>query len=237
MSVAQLTRDFISSFDSGKIFTYNNIPCGKKSAIAIELSRLYKQGVIKKVSRSKYYKPIMTPFGEIGPSSKNKIDSFIDTSKLSYTTGLDSFRQLGLTTQIPNIITIASDKPVQRVKVDNINIKFVKSRVSVPKKYSFLLQILDALKDIKSIPDTSPSEALQRLKNIISNLDIDKQKKLAIFVNKYTPRTKALLGAILKDLGLWEEAYNIKKQLNQLTKYKLGIKDGILKNKKEWGIV
>jgi hypothetical protein len=179
----------------------------------------------------------MTPFGEIGPSSKDKIDSFIDTSKLSYTTGLDSFRQLGLTTQIPNIITIASDKPAQRVKVDNVNIKFVKSRVSVPKKYSFLLQILDALKDIKSIPDTSPSEALLRLKSIISNLDIDKQKKLATFVKKYTPRTKALLGAILKDLGLWEEAYNIKKQLNQLTKYKLGIKDGILKNKKEWGIV
>ena len=237
MSIAQLTRDFISSFDSGKIFTYDNIPSNKKSTIAIEFSRLYKQGVIKKVSRSKYYKPKMTPFGEIEPSSKDKIESFVDTSKFSYIAGLDSLRQLGLTTQISNDITIASDKPARRVKVDNINIRFVKSRVIVPKKYIFLLQILDALKDIKSIPDTSPSEALQRLKSIISSLDIDKQKKLATFVGRYTPRTKALLGAILKDLGLWEEAYSIKKQLNPLTKYKLGIKANILKNKEEWSIV
>ena len=76
-------------------------------------------------------------------------------------------------------------------------------------------------------------------RNIIAgeNAMVMEQKKLAIFVKEYTPRTKALLGAILKDLGLWEEAYKIKSGLNSLTKYKLGIKDNILKNKKEWSIV
>lgn len=238
MSIAKLTRDFVEQIEVGKVFTYADIPSDKISTIAIEFSRLYKQGTIKKVLKGKYYKPKKTRFGEMGPNSKEKINSYIDsTKKLSYETGLNSFRQLGLTTQVPNITTIATDKSSRRIKVDNLNIKFVKRRVNAPKKYTKLLQILDALKDIKSIPDVTPSEALQYLKKIISNLTQKEQKKLAYFVKEYTPRTKALLGAILRDLGLWEEAYKIKAELNSLTKYKLGIKDGILNNKKEWGII
>jgi len=237
MSVAQVTRDFISNIDNGKIFTYDSIPSNKKSTVAIELSRLYKQGTIKKLSRGKYYKSRQTAFGEVGPSSQDKLESYMNSSTASYTTGLDSFRKLGLTTQVPNVITIASDRSNQRVKVDNLNIKFVRKRVDAPANQTYLLKILDALKDIKSIPGTSVNEALKKLKNIIFKLNVNQQKKLAVYVTKYTPRTKVLLGAILKDLGLWEEAYKIKQQLNPLTKYKLGISDGALKNKKEWGII
>ncbi len=238
MSVAKLTRNFIEQIESGKVFTYVDIPSDKISTVTVELSRLYKQGVIKKISKGKYYKPKKTRFGEIGPNSKEKLNSYINaTKKLSYETGLNSFRQLGLTTQVPNVITIATDKSNRRIKVDNLNIKFVRKRVNAPKKYTKLLQILDALKDIKSIPDTTPSEALLYLKNYISKLNNIEQQKLSFFAREYTPRTKALLGAILKDLGMWEEAYRIKARLNPLTKYKLGIKDSVLKNKKEWGII
>jgi hypothetical protein len=237
MSIAKLTRDFVGKIETGKVFTYADIPSDKISTIAIEFSRLYKQGIIKKFSKGKYYKPQKTRFGEMGPSSKEKINSYMDAEKFNYETGLNSFRLLGLTTQVANLTTIATNQSARRVKVDNLNIKFVRTRVNAPKKYIKLLQILDALKDIKSIPDTTASEALLYLKDFISKLTQMEQKKLAIFVKEYTPRTKALLGAILKDLGLWEEAYKIKSGLNSLTKYKLGIKDNILKNKKEWSIV
>ncbi len=53
MSVAQETRNFIENIAPAKLFTYDDIPNKKKSAVAIELSRLYKEGVIKKVSKGR----------------------------------------------------------------------------------------------------------------------------------------------------------------------------------------
>jgi len=168
MSVAKITRAYIESIENTKLFTYNDIPSDCKSSIAIELSRLYKKGIIRKVSKGKFYKPEKRLFGEITPSSDDKISSYIDTiAGVSYETGLNSFRRLGLTTQIPNTTTIATDKPYRKVKLDNIKLKFVQKRVDVDKEDILLVQILDALKDIKKIPATTPENAFLYLKNII----------------------------------------------------------------------
>ena len=55
-------------------------------------------------------------------------------------------------------------------------------------------------------------------------------------VKKYPPRVKAILGAILKEMGRWEEAYLLKEMLNPLTTYKIGISVNTLSNKDEWKI-
>lgn len=58
-----------------------------------------------------------------------------------------------------------------------------------------------------------------------------------LLINKYKPRTKALLGSILKELGNNECAYELKDSLNVLTTFKLGISSDIIKDKKYWNIV
>lgn len=238
MSVAKITRDFIENFEDGKIFTINDIPSCKKSSVIIELSRLFKKGLINKVSKGKYYKPKKRAFGQIGPSSDDKISKYLDNAEgVSYETGSNSFRQLGLTTQISKTTTIATNKPYRKVQIDNINIKFVPKRVDVKTKDIHLLQILDALKDIKKIPATTPSLAYVYLKSIIEKESTENQFKLTKYAKKYTPRTKALLGAILKELGNNECAYELKDSLNVLTTFKLGISSDIIKDKKYWNIV
>ena len=57
MSVAKITRDFVENIESAKLFTYDDIPSTNKTSVAIELSRLFKKGIIKKVSKGKFYKP------------------------------------------------------------------------------------------------------------------------------------------------------------------------------------
>ncbi len=52
----------------------------------------------------------------------------------------------------------------------------------------------------------------------------------------YTPRTRAILGAILSNNGDSDIAENLKISLNPATKYKLGISDLILTNKHKWNI-
>ena len=211
MSIAQITRSFIQNIEEGKLFTYNDIPSTKKITISIELSRLYKKGLIKKLSKGKYYKPKVRIFGELSPSSEETIKSFlIDTKGNNYETGYNSYLNLGLTTQVANIIVIASDLKNKKIKIDNINIKFVQKKLNVKKEDIYLLQILDALENIKSIPGTNINDALLILKKIIKDLSDKKQKLITKYAKDYAPRARVILGAILKELGQWELSYIIK---------------------------
>jgi predicted transcriptional regulator of viral defense system len=238
MSVAQITRDFIEQVDSAKLFTYDDIPIDNKKTVAIELSRLYKKGIINKVSKGKFYKPKKRAFGDMQPSSKEKILSYFNSDdEVSYETGLNSFRQLGLTTQVASTTTIATNKSYRQIEIDNIKLKFIPKRVDVTKEDIYLVQILDALKDIKKIPATTPQKAFVYLKNLIQKESKQRQKKLAKYALKYTPRTRALLGAILKELGLWQEAFELKETLNPLTSFKIGLDLETLPTKKYWNII
>jgi len=238
MSVAKITRTYIDKLDGAKLFTYADIPSENKATVAIELSRLYKKGVIKKVSKGKFYKPKKRVFGDVEPSNDDKISSYLNaTQGVSYETGLNSFRQLGLTTQMANTITIATSKPYQKVEIDNIKLKFVPKRVDVTKEDVYLVQVLDALKDIKKIPATTPENAFTYLRNIIQKETKENQLKLTEYAMKYTPRTRVLLGAILKEIGLWQEAFQLKSTLNPITTFKIGISSDTLPSKKYWNII
>lgn len=236
MSVAKITRNFVDSIEKGKIFIYDDIPDDNKMGIAIELSRLYKKGIIKKFSKGKYYKPKITPFGEIGPSSKEKIKSFINASENDYISGISNLNRLGLTTQVPNVITIASNQSSRKVKLQNTTIKFVPKRNQSSKENIKLLQLLDALNSLKKIPNTSIDEAFRMIKTMIEKLEKKEQQSLAKLALNYPPRTKALVGAILKNVGLWEEAYILKSTLNPISIYKINISKEILPNRDEWKI-
>lgn len=238
MSIAKITRTFIKDLEEGKLFTYNDIPSNNKISISLELSRLFKKGLIKKLSKGKYYKPKIRSFGEIAPSSEETIQSFLeDTKGNNYETGYNSYLNLGLTSQVANVTIIASDKKAKKIKINNLNIKFVQKKLNVKKDDIYLLQILDALENIKKIPGTNVNDALLILKRIIKELSDKKQKLITKYSEEYAPRVRAILGAILKEFGKWELSYSIKSQLNPLTKYTLGISSKVLSNKKDWNII
>lgn len=236
MSVAKVTRDFVAQLKETKLFTYDDVPSDNKTSVAIELSRLYKKGVVKKVSKGKFYKPKQRAFGEVGPNSQEKLSKFIDATQ-SYETGFNSFRQLGLTTQLSKTTTIALNKPYRKLQIDNLRIQLIPKRVDAKEDEIYLVQMLDALKDIKKIPATTPSKAFAHLKEIISKESKENQNKLTQFAKSYTPRTRALLGAILKELGNLNCAYELKSTLNPLTKYKIDLDNSVVQQKAYWGIL
>lgn len=59
-------------------------------------------------------------FGEVEPNSNEKIKNYLDNS---YETGTNIFRKLGLTAQVANETTIATNKSYKKIKIDNINSK------------------------------------------------------------------------------------------------------------------
>ena len=238
MSVAKITRDFVENIESAKLFTYDDIPCLNKTSVAIELSRLFKKGIIKKVSKGKFYKPKIRVFGEVAPNTNEKIKSYLKSDETnSYETGANSFRKLGLTTQVSNETVIATNKPYRKVRIDNINLKFIPKRVDVNDDEIYLVQILDAIKDINKIPATTPNDVVKYLKEIIKKESIENQNKLTSFALKYTPRTRAILGAIFKEIGNKKCAYELKSTLNPMTNYKLKVEEDVIKEKKYWNFI
>lgn len=54
---------------------------------------------------------------------------------------------------------------------------------------------------------------------------------------KYTPRTRAVLGAIFKEIGNKNCAYELKSTLNPMTNYKLKVEEDVIKDRKYWNFI
>ena len=75
------------------------------------------------------------------------------------------------------------------------------------------------------------------LKSSIGKLPENEIKKIIRLSDKYQPRVKAILGAILDDLGYGSHATVLRAALNPGTKYKIGLGNATeLLNKDKWNI-
>jgi hypothetical protein len=100
------------------------------------------------------------------------------------------------------------------------------------------LGLLDAFKDIKIIQDSSTSQIVRRLSAIVKNLNADQIALLIKYALVYPPRARALVGAILENIGIKERGMDdLKDSLNPLTKIKISVKETDLPTKTNWYIV
>jgi len=239
MSIAKKILDRINSIKDGEIFTYKKLSIDKSEyqTAAKSIERLIKTGVIKRVSPGIFFKPKHTVFGELLPNNEEILKPYLfnNGKRFAYITGTYLYNKLGLTTQIPQIIRIASRGKEVRVNSSNIKIKPAKSYVDVTNSNFQYLEILDAIKDFKKILNINTEKGIKILLNILKNFkkdDIEKIRKLSL---KYPPRTRALLGALL-ELNGFSNLEKLQESLNPLTEYSLGIPNKILPTIENWKI-
>jgi hypothetical protein len=207
--------------------------------VAVNLSRLRQQGMVQQVTKGTYRRPLQSRFGPVPVSEQQVLQLLIQTpsKKLrGYPTGVAAFNLLGLTTQVPHEVEIATLRPGRPKKVGNVRVRFVQSRADVKLEEVKLCQLLDALRQIKRLPDTSPATALQRLSEQVKQLPPAEKIALVRLAQGYNPATRALLGALLERLGEGKLATKLKANLNPLTTYKLGLSEQALPNRAQWQI-
>ena len=149
-----------------------------------------------------------------------------------------AYNKLGLTTQIPNEVTILGSKYNRKVKLGNLLVHYQKNDKASNYRGRgevYLLQILDAIKDIKRIPGANVNDSLRGLIHLIKNMNESEQERLVKYSKDYRPMVRALLGAIMEQIGNTSFG-KLKKSLNGLTSYKIGIDASILPNKDKWRI-
>lgn len=232
MKQSEYIRNIIDRFPKGYVFTYADFTDKVRSeeALAKALNRLVAAGKIVKLAKGKFYKAEQSPFGELPPDRFQVVKDLLerDGKVDGYLTGLSIYNALGLTTQVGSVIQIGRNEPRPSFSRGRYTISFVKQKNSITKENVPLLQILDSLRFIKKIPDSSIGNSCKILQKLISELSKKDHKKIVRLSMKYPPATRALLGAILTDLGCDELAEKLKKSLNPLTSYTIpGATDAI----------
>ena len=240
-SVDSIVKNCVENIPSGQVFDYSLFPVRGDTFIALAkaLSRLAKQGQIVRLSRGKYYKPRESVFGVLMPDESQLIRSFtqLGDKTIGYVTGIAAFNSLGLTSQVSNTIMIARGSNQPTKDIFGFKVRFVKRNFRFTRDDVKLLQILDALKDIKTIPDTTVRESLKILITNLEKLKAGELQQMIRLAQRYPPSTRALVGAIIENHFSEIRVVSLYKSLNPLSKYHIGIDLEELPNKLKWNIV
>lgn len=240
MNLATQIRTRIEKLPEGKTFGYADLGIAKEDFLtaAKALERLQAKGIIKKLSKGVFYKPEQTVFGELQPDYSEQIRPYLfeNGKRIAYETGYSLYNRMGLTTQMAFRIKIASRSKRISINRGSLKADAVKSYAEVTEANYELLGFLDAIKDIKRIPDCSVSQAVKILSGKIKKLNEKQISELVKYALLYPARVRALTGAMLENLNIQANTEKLKQSLNPLTKVKLSLKETELPTIKNWNI-
>lgn len=241
MALASVIRSKINQLPKGRTFGYDDLCIAPKDylAAAKAMERIQKAGIVKKVAKGVFYKPEQTVFGELLPDYNELLRPYLfeNGKRVAYETGVSLYRRMGLTTQMAFIIKISSLH--KRIKINRGSLKAegVKSYADVTENNYEVLGLLDAVKDIKKIPDTTIALSIKRLQSIFKGLDKKQTEVLIKYALLYPSRVRALVGSMLQNIAYDSHALDkLKQSLNPLTTIRIGIAEDELPTKNNWYI-
>ena len=240
MKKSEYIAQTINKLPKGYIFTYRDFmpKVEAKEAVIKALNRMAAKGKIAKFGKGKYYKPENTDFGILEPKQYQIVRDLVEDGgkAIGYLTGYSIYNSLGLTTQVSNIIQIGRNVIRPKMKRLGYTIIFVRQKNIITKDSVSLLQLLDCIRFIKKIPDTTISLGIKRLIFLINSLSDKDKLSIVRLAMKYPPATRALLGAILWEKNNRAITTSLRESLNPVTKYNLPGAQKVLKYTNEWDI-
>jgi hypothetical protein len=195
----------IDLIPEGKIFTFRDLvfPLSKFANVAVILSCLTQKNKLVRIEKGAYYKPRQSSLG-LGylPVYQDEQLNYLTRKLNGYLTGAYIYNKMSLTEQAPSIITIAVRNPVRAFRFEKLSVECVKAYVDVPDDSQTLrlIRILDAIKDCRHIPGTSPQTAYDRISRLhVLPLDYATLEKLVSLSKNYPPRVRKILGCMLHE--------------------------------------
>lgn len=241
MKVTDIVNDKINRLPVGYVFTYDDFTGEVDNVVALTkaLNRMVKEGRISKISPGRFYKPRKTVFGEIKPEAYQVVKDLLEQNgKITgYLTGYSVYNQLGLTTQVSGIIQIGVNELKKNITRGMYRIRFVKQPNKITKENIPMLRMLDAIRNIKEIPDTTVEQSCKILMSLIKKIKKPEREYFLRLAKKYNPATRALTGAIFEMSFGKKSADFLFQSLNPSSEYVFKISENILPNKQKWNIL
>jgi hypothetical protein len=234
MSVARVVLSRIKRGSEDRVWTYKDFADLPGLAVAAALSRLTKKGHIRRVRKGVYYVPRVTRFGTTSPDPSSIAAAVLTRRGVAWSpTGLAAYNRLGLTTQVSPTTTFAVSR---RVHLASASTRLSLRPAAVVRSASADERaVLDALKDLRWIPDTTPENVIARIADLFRSKRVSFER-VARLARREPPRVRAVLGAIGSRIGADRHALeDLKESLNPMTHFSLGLSDK-LETAREWNI-
>ena len=230
----------MNKLPEGTIFTCKDFIAegNSREAVIKALNRKVASGEIAKIAKGKFYIPKQSIFGILKPNEYEVMkDLFYKNGVMvGYLTGLSIYNGLGLTTQVSAVTVIGKNEVRPAFKRGYLRFHFIKQKNKITKDNCKFLQILDAIRYIKDIPDADIDFLCSRFLSILKKIPRDSQRLMVELSMVYPPATRAVLGALLDELKLTKLTESLYKSLNPITVYKLPRASKVLSNTQKWNI-
>ena len=240
MNIAAAVNRKIDRIPTGRIFGYEEIPEYRDSPDAVlrAVCRLVDRGRLRRLRRGRFYKATRGILGEMRPGDAELLKDALyrNGRRIGYITGPALYNRMGLTTQSPKTITIASKRVPQTNDFGTIRIKFVPSRAPVSESTIELQEILDALRDAKNVPDASVETVINALADRLTKLGVAELRKLQkLAVEYYNAATRALLG-LLMTTNEQPVLPMLRDSINPSTRFSISINPDEWPQARDWNI-
>ena len=239
-TISSSIKNRIHALKEGYVFSYLEFENASKNKEAIIkcLVRLVDAGKLHKLSKGKYYKPIKDDHNSIGPDANEIIKDLLvkNGQPIGYITGFNVFNKAVIEASISNTIQIGRNTFKPTLYRRMYTIEFILQRNEITNDNIEILQVLDCLKMINSIPENNRDKTLTNIGKAIRKYN-KKQRDLLIQCSlKYNSATRALLGIILDTEKIKKGIDDIMESLNPISTYNIKIKkiEKVLKDK--WNI-
>jgi predicted transcriptional regulator of viral defense system len=226
MNLSSKIKKLVACKSECELFGINHLVKNENDyqAVAKILSRLVSDNVIHRLKDKAgvYYRPRMSKYGAIKPSMNDvlKFLLFDGSKQVAYVSGHNIYNSYGFSTQMPNVVTIASSVNKRSGVIGGVHVKYIKAYSNIKKNNVKLLQVLDIANGLQDIMDADIRSSYNRLLNIILELNDNDKKQLIKLGENYPPRVKSLIHTILYGVnGLQNELSRIKVPNSYKPKY------------------
>lgn len=235
--ISKAVRQRIKEFRPGVIFglkDFAELP--NSQAVILELGRLAKKGEITRLTKGKYYVPRNSRFGTLGPDEWRVLDKVVKENG-GYFAGTTALNRLGVTTQIPSEVTIRGARSTRKLKIGYLTINLTRDGNSgADATAPNLTDMLETLRLIKRTPGGNLKMSVEKVGTVLRARACDEIERLLDIAEKERPYVRSLLGAIM-EMNQIDGFEQLKKTLNPVTKFRLGIPLDVIPIKVKWGIV
>lgn len=237
MTAAKTIKQAILKKGPDSLWSLADFSDHSPQAVVQAFSRLAKSGLLVRIRKGVYHYPKQTALGATKPDAARILKKAPKSPDKAVLGGVSAFYNMGLTTQVPATTVVLSPAYSKGVQLG-------KQRVRVRHRNPRLFQgasnreiwVLEALRSITRIPNTTPADAIARVKDYIRGNKLSLKHLLALS-RHHSPRARALLGAVATDLGYkGHDLAALKDSLNPLTHYRVN-PGASLRHAKDWNIL